>query len=269
MENSELQPTENNQVAPIKETQSNHSIEIYNGASTIQIEKADQEMLCAPFDDLQYEIRPDGYLYVPQALIRGRFNSRIGIGQWAIVLLRDWFEPISEQANKLYYDGAILIRGKFASRSIGEATYYTNNRNQSWASALESGKSDCMVRCAKDLGIALEVYDPGFVRRWQKEYAKRVWVQEKQEKKVLWRRKDVDPFPNETGDWIARTSVPQPEQKKPAANPVTDQWKEELAKCSKPDELISLYNKNKKVVDEWLELKEAFKAREIEVKKKP
>ncbi len=271
MENLELPANpENKTVVQVEEITNTHAVEIYKGASTLELEKADQEKLFASFEMEQYEIRPDGHIYVPQALIRGRLNSVVGVGQWAIVLLRDRVEQLNEKSYKLFYDGALLIRGKFVSRSTGEATYFTTNPNQSWASALESGKSDCMVRCVKDLGIALEVYQPAFVRKWQKEYAKRVWVQDRQERKVMWRRIDVDPFNNETGDWQAKFSVPGHEPKKPIEatkiNPVSREWLDQIDDCKNLTDLTALYNMNKKDIDAWPELFKAFKDRQAKLK---
>lgn len=267
-EQSSVPPVENMQVVHNPEPETNYSIEVYNGASMLQLTKEESEQLSARFEDDEIEIRPDGFLYVPQALIRQRLNKVIGPGAWSIVLLREKIEPLKENSNKLYFDGALMIRGKFVARSIGEASYFTTNQNQSRASALEAAKSDCMVRCVKDLGIALEVYEPAFCRKWQKQFAKKVWVKEpNRDAKTLWRRSDVDPFPYETGDWVAKPTVAQKEEKK-VASPITEEWKQELANRKTPEDLIALYNQNKKVVDEWPELKVAFKQREIEVKKK-
>lgn len=267
-EQHSVQPVENMQVVHTPEPESNFSIEVYSGASTLQLTEEESRKLSARFEDDEIEIRPDGFLYVPQALIRQRLNKVIGAGAWSIVLLREKIEQLTEKSNKLYFDGAMMIRGKFVARSIGEASYFTTNQNQSRASALEAAKSDCMVRCVKDLGIALEVYEPAFCRKWQKQFAIKVWVKEpNRDKKTLWRRRDVDPFPYETGEFTPVPSVPVKEEKK-VVSPITEEWKTELSNRKTKEDLIALYNQNKKVVDEWPELKKAFKDREAELNKK-
>ena len=45
------------------------------------------------------------------------------------------------------------------SQSIGEHTSYTKF-NLSYGKALESAKSNALMRCCKDLGIASELWDP-------------------------------------------------------------------------------------------------------------
>mgnify|MGYP003745139539 CR=1 FL=1 len=179
-------------------------VDVYINASTLELTADEQTKLMAPFADEEYEIRPDGFIYIPQALIKRRLNEVIGVGQWALVKVHDRYEQIKEGRYRMYFDGALMIRGKFASRSVGEAVYNQSNDNQSWASALEAAKSDTIVRCCKDLGIASEVHQPAFVRRWQKANAIKVFVKKTdfkgvEKSEIAWRRKDVDPFYNESG----------------------------------------------------------------------
>jgi len=129
-----------------------------------------------------------------------KLNKVFGIGQWCL-LKRE--VKLDETANKCYYVGILLIRGCYVSEAIGEAEYHKANTMQSWASVAESAKSDCIVRCCKDLGIASELWQPQFSRKWVEEYAVKVFVEvERQGTKkrtVQWRRKDVKPFWNEVG----------------------------------------------------------------------
>lgn len=196
-------------------------VDVYIHASTLELTAEEQEKLMAAFDDQEYEIRPDGHIYIPQALIKERLNKVIGVGQWALVKIMDRFEQIKEGQYRMFFDGALMIRGKFASRSVGESTYYQSNANQSWASALEAAKSDTIVRCCKDLGIADEIYKPAFVRKWQKAYAVKVFVKKEfngvTKNEIAWRRKDVEPFFNETGP-VPTGAFSVPEQKNPAFN---------------------------------------------------
>lgn len=174
----------------------------YFGASQIKLSETEMTKLSAPFEDLDFEIRPDGFIYLPQAMYTKRLNDVLGIGNWALLLVKNAKEDLGNGKFKVFYDGVLMIRGQFASRSCGEATYMTSNDNQSWASALEAAKSDCRVRCCKDLGIAADAWMPAFIRAWQKKYAIRVFVRDERRNKIVpqWRRSDVDPFWNETGE---------------------------------------------------------------------
>jgi hypothetical protein len=123
--------------------------------------------------------------------------------------VRRFVQTVRTDQFKVFYDGALMIRGGFVSRSCGEAQYSRRNQNQSWASALEAAKSDCRVRCCKDLGIDSDSRNPSFVRRWQKEHGIRVLVRDDQGRNsVVWRRKDIDPFWNEVGPAPTGPTVP-------------------------------------------------------------
>lgn len=212
MKENQMQPQENQQVA-VFEQNSSIPADIYVQASTLELTLDEQKALMAGFETDEYEIRPDGFIYIPQALIKKRLNDVVGIGQWAIIKIKDSAREVKVGLYKVFFDGALMIRGKFASRSVGESSYSLKNPNQSEASALEAAKSDTIVRCCKDLGIASEVHQPAYCRKWQKENAVRVFVKKKDAEgretvEVAWRRKDVDPFYNETGLVQTQPNVP-------------------------------------------------------------
>lgn len=52
-------------------------------------------------------------------------------------------------------------------------------------------KSNSLMRCCKDLGIASELWDPLFIRKWKELNAVSVWVQDikSKQKRKVWRRK--------------------------------------------------------------------------------
>jgi hypothetical protein len=49
------------------------------------------------------------------------------------------------------------------------------------------------MRCCKDLGIASELWDPHYIRRWKAQFAVEVFAQDVKTKmkRKLWRRKDA------------------------------------------------------------------------------
>jgi len=276
MENLEPQPKENLQVAELSPEEM--GVDIYKGASMLRLTPDEQKELMAPASADDYEIRPDGFIYLPAALVRKKLNQVIGIGQWAVICQGTRKEDISDKQARIYFDGVLMIRGNFISRATGENSYSFSNQNQSWASAVEAAKTDCLTRCVKDLGIATESREPSFIRKWQKQYAVRVWAKVNEydrqkngwieKPKILWRRKDVDPFPNETGlvNENPQPTVPQAAKKEPQPQPVTEEWNATLKECKTLPELTALYNQNKAQVDGWPELKEAFTKRQHSIK---
>lgn len=210
-------------------------IELYKGASKLKLKPEESAALLADFDSEEVEIRPnDGLIYLPQAFFRDRLNRALGLGQWALIEINTGIRD-----NWLIFDGALFIRGTFVARATGEAQYHANNAKISWASTKESAKSDCIVRCCKDLSIASKLWQPAFARTWVAEKAVQIWNQfdkpnDKGKKgEFVWRRKDAPPFwwekkqnknsnPDPDGyDQTAGATMPEkkPEAKKAAAKP--------------------------------------------------
>jgi hypothetical protein len=61
---------------------------------------------------------------------------------------------------------------------------------------LEGAKSNALMRCCKDLGIASELWDPNYIIEWSKKHAVKVWCEHQvnKNKKLLTRRRDRPAF---------------------------------------------------------------------------
>jgi hypothetical protein len=217
MQTNDQKQNENLQVAKFD------PVQVYAGASQLSLSETEMKNLCAPFNDDEYEIRPDGFIYIPQSITLKRLNDVIGIGKWALTLINNGKDEVSAGQFKVFFDGALIIRGCFVSRAVGESSYSRSNQNSSWASAFEAAKSDCRQRCCKDLGIANDAWNPSFMRKWKAQYATKVFVRDSDGKnKMVWRRKDVEPFWNEVSEVPNTPSVPgqqsQPKEELPWLN---------------------------------------------------
>ena len=193
----------------------------YQQASCLTITPDEQAALLADFDADEIEIRPDGLIYLPQSFFRSRLNSVFGVGQWALIQHRTHMDDAF-----LYFDGSLYVRGCFVARAMGEGKKHGGNEMQSWAGVYESAKSDCIVRCCKDLSIAAKLWQPAFTREWVDKRAIKVWQEyEKPDRngkkgKFVWRRKDAPPFYWEKGNKAPQsderpkaTSSPAPAKK--------------------------------------------------------
>ena len=233
-------------VALVHEVKENGSdvIPMYQNASMLRIEKEEQIELQKPVPEEDIEIRPDGLIYYPQVFVRDKLNQVLGIGQWALLQHSCTKDPDS---NKLFFDGSLYIRGTFVARAVGEQEYHDSNPMQSWGSAYEGAKSDCLVRCCKDIGIGKELWQPKYSRDWVKKHAVKVFIKKKDGKiGVQWRRKDQEPYYNETGI-VPDDKNKTPEQNKPIPEPqekqpenLTEKY-EKLFKDKTPDEIITAY----------------------------
>jgi len=149
------------------------------------------KVLSGPVSLDDIEIRPDGLIYLPEIKYRRILNKAFGVGAWSMVQMNT---IIDQEKSVVYYDGALFINGRYHARATGEMKYISRNENMTWATALEGAKSDCLTRCCKDLGIASELWDPTFIKKWLNENAIKIFVknQKTNDTKVLWRRK-TDP----------------------------------------------------------------------------
>ncbi len=61
--------------------------------------------------------------------------------------------------------------------------------------ATEGVKSNAMMRCCKDLGVASELWDPRFIQKFMAEHAKEIFVEHviNKKRRKIWLRKDSSP----------------------------------------------------------------------------
>ena len=105
-------------------------------------------------------------------------------GELLLVLL--WGRDRSEE----------LLTGndRLVSISRGEQQYFDP---EGIPTATEGCKSNALMRCCKDLGIASELWDPVFIRKFMVEHSKQIWVEHMttKKRKLIVMRKDVNKVP--------------------------------------------------------------------------
>ncbi|WRT70249.1 uncharacterized protein IL334_007244 [Kwoniella shivajii] len=135
------------------------------------------------------EIKPDGLLYLPEIKYRRTLNAAFGPGGWGLaprgetnvgprIVSREW---------------GLVCLGRLVSIARGEQEYFDPS---GIPTATEACKSNALMRCCKDLGIASELWDPTFIRNFKVQHCKEVFVEHatKRTKKKLWRKKDAPKF---------------------------------------------------------------------------
>jgi hypothetical protein len=138
---------------------------------------------------------------LPEIKYRRILNKAFGPGGWGLA-------PRSESivTDKLVSrEYALVAHGRFvfshtstksrlltADRLIaiarGEQQYFDPN---GIPTAAEGCKSNAIMRTCKDIGIASELWDPRFIRKFKKEYCEEKFVEHAttKKKKKMWRRK--------------------------------------------------------------------------------
>ena len=85
-----------------------------------------------------------------------------------------------------------LLLHRFVAQARGEMQYFSED---TIATAGEGCKSNALMRCCKDLGIASELWDPRYIREFKKKHAREIWVEHvvNKKKRQIWVRKDEEP----------------------------------------------------------------------------
>ncbi|KAF9898001.1 hypothetical protein BX616_004641, partial [Lobosporangium transversale] len=161
----------------------------FAGMAVEPFEKEVAELLMKPLDPEDIEIKPDGILYLPEIKYRRILNKAFGPGGWGLA-------PRSEHSispKTISREYALICRGRFVSTARGEQDYFDPNNI---ATATEGCKSNALMRCCKDLGVASELWDPSFVRKFKRQYCEEAFAEHviTKRKKKLWKRKDQPDF---------------------------------------------------------------------------
>ncbi|KAI8965138.1 Mgm101p-domain-containing protein [Daldinia sp. FL1419] len=164
---------------PIDWTQSYHGL----GTSAFTPETA--AILQARLDADDIEVKPDGIIYLPEIKYRRILNAAFGPGGWGLAP-RGQLMVHEKLVTREY---ALVVHGRFVAQARGEMQYFSE---ENISTAAEGCKSNALMRCCKDLGIASELWDPRFIRKFMKEHAMQVWVEHvtTKKRKQIWLRKD-------------------------------------------------------------------------------
>jgi hypothetical protein len=145
----------------------------YVGIASSPFTPEQQAILAAPLDENEIQVKPDdGELYMPQVHYRQRLVRAFGMGGWAIrsngapVVDRTTTTTKGEASPTVFYTGLLYVGGRFIAEAMGEGRWITSNPKSDYGTALEIAKSNALVRCCKDLGMAWQIWD----RSWTKKY---------------------------------------------------------------------------------------------------
>ncbi len=163
-------------------------LNVFEGISAEAVSDEQRDILVGDLDPTDVEIRPDGIVYMPQIKYRRVLNETFKPGGWALM-------PHGKPnviSSVMMREFGLYVNGRFFASAIGEQEYFEDNPTMSYATAHEAAKSDAMVRCCKDLGIASCLWDESFRLEWKAKYATSAWYENEktQKKKKLWWRKD-------------------------------------------------------------------------------
>lgn len=142
-----------------------------------------QSVLSEPLNPAEVEIKPDGICYLPEIRYRKTLFRAFGPGGWCMVPRG----PHSQNGNVLSREYALICHGRFISQARGSTTIASFSNA---ALASEAVRSNALMRCCKDLGIASELWDAGFIQAWKENFGvKRSITDGAGRNKVFWSKK--------------------------------------------------------------------------------
>ncbi|GAW14191.1 hypothetical protein ANO14919_035880 [Xylariales sp. No.14919] len=157
----------------------------YHGLGTSAFSPEASAILQARLDADDIEVKPDGIIYLPEIKYRRILNAAFGPGGWGLAPRGE----LMVQDRLVTREYALVVHGRFVGQARGEQQYFSED---GVSTAAEGCKSNALMRCCKDLGIASELWDPRFIRKFMKEHAMQQWVEHvtTKKKKQIWLRKD-------------------------------------------------------------------------------
>jgi hypothetical protein len=156
----------------------------FNGLSVQPFSKEAADVLLKPIDKNDVEIKPDGIIYLPEIKYRRILNKAFGPGGWGLAPRGETI--VTDKAVTREY--ALLALGRLVSIARGEQDYFSKD---GIPTASEGCKSNALMRCCKDLGVASELWDPRFIRDFKTSHAREAFVEHQVSKKKtkIWLRK--------------------------------------------------------------------------------
>ena len=171
-------------IAFTEEALQDYSLSSFKDASESLFSSEIADILAEPLDDQLIEIKPDGSCYLPEVHYRRILTKAFGVGGWCLIPRG----PHSIQGNVLSREYALFAKGRFISQARGHSTI--SGAFQNPAMCTESVRSNSLMRCCKDLGIASSLWDNSVTSQWKAKYAIRKSVTDYQGRnKFLWEKK--------------------------------------------------------------------------------
>jgi hypothetical protein len=167
------------------------------GLVEIKLTKAEEEILAEPVPIDDVEIKPNGRPFLSHPGYTRWFNRAFGRLGWGLVPRA---KPM-RSGNSVVCPHILYIHGKPAAMAFGEQEYFEGNKDQTYGDALEATIASALRRCAKRLGVGLELWDRPWLNRFMATRCVKVRTTDtKFNGGWKWRRKIDPPFWNEVGN---------------------------------------------------------------------
>ena len=148
-----------------------------------------KQVLSTPVSELDIEIKPDGPLYLPEVRYRRILLNAFGPGGWCLIPRG----PHSIVDGILSREYALYANGRLISIARGAALIQGHSNA---AASSESVRSNALMRCCKDLGVASELWDSSYISKWKERYAmKKGYTDRFGNTKYIFTKKSISEIP--------------------------------------------------------------------------
>lgn len=200
------------------------------GLVEVKLTPDEEECLSAPVPVDAVKILPTGMVYAPHTEYTKLFNKAFGRLGWSIVPVGK--PALAQQTVVCPY--ILFIHGRPVALAQGEQEFFDSNRGQSYGDALESTVASAMRRCAKRIGVWLELWDRRWSEAFVEQHGVKVWCEvtkrgsDEKERKPQWRLKTDPPFWNEQDRPARRREEPAAGHNPDDNKPITREQRERL-----------------------------------------
>lgn len=129
-------------------------------AGTLVLSPEEQARLTARFPEsavLVRKLRDRSERYLPHIEISRRLSEALGVGQWCLVRLREWYD---QDTSTVYGSYALVVRGVWVGDTVAGWPYRRANSSIDYADALECCRGVALRRiAAKSLGCGDQVWE--------------------------------------------------------------------------------------------------------------
>lgn len=189
------------------------------GLVELKLAKAEELELSRPVNEPDVLIKPTGQPYLPHRCYTLWFNRAFGRLGWALVPRSKPVKvamPDKDGNDKgrhlVMVPYELFVHGQPVSFAWGEHEYHESNAEQTYGDVVESTVANALRRCAKHIGVGLELWDRDWLARWRAANCIQVKVRSYNKTYDRWRRKIDEPLPYEiTGKSAERDPMLPPD----------------------------------------------------------
>lgn len=165
------------------------------GLVEVKLTAAEEAVLSRPVNEADVLVKPTGQPYLSHPTYTKWFNEAFGRLGWSIVPRSKPMRQSDNRKTQVVCPYVLYIHGQPAAFAMGEQEYWESNNEQTYGDALEATVASALRRCAKRLGVGLELWDKRWLATFIETRCEKVWREGKSE--PSWRLKTDPPFYNE------------------------------------------------------------------------